>query len=144
MESKEHISWRMSRIRGKNTAPELSVRRLTFSMGYRYRLHCKEIIGRPDLVFKKRKKAIFVHGCFWHGHDAESCRIAHMPKSNSAYWQAKLERNAARDASVQQTLRHAGWDCLVIWECQLKDGENLATAIKMFLGQPQSKSSVRK
>ncbi|MGO7043311.1 very short patch repair endonuclease [Rhizobium acaciae] len=134
MESKEHISWRMSRVRGKNTAPELSVRRLIYSMGYRYRLHCKEIRGKPDLVFKSRQKAIFVHGCFWHAHDDENCKIAHMPKSNSAYWRAKLERNAARDAEIQRTLNDAAWRYLVLWECQLNDQERLAATLQTFLG----------
>ncbi|NKK71923.1 DNA mismatch endonuclease Vsr [Rhizobium leguminosarum bv. viciae] len=134
MESKEHISWRMSRVRGKHTTPELLVRRLIFSMGYRYRLHSKEIPGKPDLVFKGRRKVILVHGCFWHNHESDACKIAHAPKSNGAYWQAKLQRNRARDVAVRQMLIDAGWTCLVLWECQLKDEANLKATIQSFLG----------
>jgi len=136
METREHVSWRMSRIRGKDTKPELTVRRLAYAMGYRYRLHCKEVKGKPDLVFKGRRKAIFVHGCFWHSHESADCRIAHIPKSNSEFWRSKLDRNKSRDEMVQRALTDAGWTSLVIWECQLKNLETLAVAVRAFLDSP--------
>src|SRR5215472_3891233 len=105
----------MAAVRSKNTAPEMRVRRLAHSMGYRYRLHRRDLPGTPDLVFPSQKKIIFVHGCFWHQH---GCPGSHMPRSNEAYWAPKLERNRTRDAEHLEALKAAGWRCLVLWECE--------------------------
>ena len=112
----------MSHIRAKGMKPEILVRRLAHSMGYRYRLHRKDLPGKPDLANKKAKWAIFVHGCFWHQHADPGCKIARRPKSNREYWLPKLERNVTRDAEHQVQLRALGWDVLVIWECEVKAG----------------------
>ena len=124
-------SERMGRIKGKNTKPEMFVRRLTHRMGYRYRLHGKELPGHPDLVFAGRKKVIFVHGCFWHRH--ENCRLARLPKSRLDFWASKLEQNKARDEATMRALADKGWKVLVIWECELRDPEQLELRIRTFL-----------
>lgn len=129
----EHRSWTMSRIKAKHTKPEMLVRRLTHSLGFRYRLHSREVPGKPDLVFKKRRKAIFVHGCFWHRHGEPSCKLWRSPKSNLEYWGAKLERNVARDKFVQNELQTQGWHSLIIWECELKTPDAVAARIVEFL-----------
>ncbi len=121
----------MSRVRSKNTKPELQIRRLVWSLGYRYRLHSKKLPGRPDIVFPGRKKVIFIHGCYWHQHD--NCRQYRMPRSKLDFWLPKLEGNKKRDVFNQQMLREMGWDYLVIWECQLKDKEKVASRIVDFL-----------
>ena len=121
----------MAAIRSKNTKPEMLVRRLVHSMGYRYRLHRADLPGKPDLVFPTARKAIFVHGCFWHQH--ERCRGAHVPRSNAAYWKPKLERNRTRDAEHAKALESTGWQVLILWECELKDTELLRTRIVTFL-----------
>jgi len=107
----------MAAVRSKDTAPEMVVRRLLHSLGYRFRLHRRDLPGKPDIVFPGRKKVIFVHGCFWHQH--EECRGSHLPKSNTEYWTPKLLRNKARDASNLAKLKSAGWKCIVLWECEL-------------------------
>lgn len=124
----------MARVRGKNTRPEMIVRRLAHALGYRYRLHKKELPGQPDLVFASRHKAIFVHGCFWHRHADSACRLARLPKSHQDFWVAKLEANAARDIKNQEKLREMGWDVLVIWECELKGRASLQYRLESFLG----------
>jgi DNA mismatch endonuclease (patch repair protein) len=120
----------MRRIRSKGMLPELAVRSMVHRMGFRFRLHRKNLPGKPDLVFVSRRKVIFVHGCFWHAHD---CRIAHKPKSNADYWEPKLKRNQARDVRNLKALRAAGWKSLVIWECQVKKGSPVGTRIRKFL-----------
>lgn len=120
----------MRRIRSKGMLPELAVRSIVHQMGFRFRLHRKDLPGRPDLVFVSRRKVIFVHGCFWHAHD---CRIAHTPKSNAAYWGPKLERNKARDVRNIEALGAAGWKPLVIWECEIRSGRTLQKRIRAFL-----------
>jgi DNA mismatch endonuclease (patch repair protein) len=110
---------RMRRIKGKDTSPELAVRKLAFAAGYRYRLHAKGLPGRPDLVFPRLKLTLFVHGCFWHGH--EGCKTAHVPKTRSEYWKSKFLTNQLRDCRVQRELQEAGWSVLVVWECETKD-----------------------
>lgn len=129
--SPEERSERMSRVRHKNTKPELVVRRLVWSLGYRYRLHSRKLPGNPDLVFAGRKKVIFVHGCFWHQH--ENCRQYRMPRSKLDFWLPKLESNKLRDKRNQQLLREQGWDYLVVWECQLKDKTQVENNIISFL-----------
>lgn len=135
-ETEAHRSWTMSRVKSKDTSPEMIVRRLLHSMGYRYRLHGKKLPGKPDLVFAGRKKAIFVHGCFWHGHDCK--RGARIPSTRQDYWLAKVSRNRDRDARNVSSLEQAGWSVLVVWECELKDRVALAESLTQFLGGPSS------
>ena len=106
----------MRAVRSKDTTPELALRRMLHASGYRYRLHRKDLPGSPDVAFPGRRKAIFVHGCFWHGHDCK--RGARRPKDNADYWTAKLARNRARDASAQTALAAMGWETLTVWECE--------------------------
>lgn len=127
----ERRSWLMSRVRSKNTKPELTVRRLVFGMGYRYRLHSKNLPGKPDLVFPARRKAILVHGCFWHGH--EGCRLSRTPKSNADFWLAKIVSNRERDARIITELNALNWAVLTVWQCELKDPEAIAAKIHEFL-----------
>ena len=115
--TKEQRSAVMRRVRGKDTGPEMLVRRLLTALGYRYRLHRADLPGRPDIVFPGRRKAIFVHGCFWHGHDCRAGR--NRPASNASYWSVKLARTMARDERHGRELRQAGWTTLVLWECEI-------------------------
>ena len=124
-------SYTMSRIRSKDTGPELMVRKLVYSMGYRYRLHERALPGTPDLVFRGKKKVIFVHGCFWHRH--KCARGMQVPKSRVEYWSQKLERNRQRDVQNKHSLRDMGWEVLTVWQCQLKDLESLEKKIRRFL-----------
>ena len=130
--SAERRSQNMSRIRSKNTGPELIVRRTLRAMHVGYRIHDKRLPGRPDIVMKGRKKIILVQGCFWHQHDG--CIDGRRPKTRREYWDAKLDANLARDAHHQQALRESGWDVLVIWECQTKNQEALRDLLGTFLG----------
>ena len=131
--SKKRRSWNMQQIRSTDTSPELVVRKLTHHLGYRYRLHRKDLPGKPDLVFPARGKIVFVHGCFWHQHSSSRCKISRLPKSKTDYWTPKLQRNAERDRKNQRRLRRLGWRVLVLWECQIKDLERLARRIDRFL-----------
>ncbi len=121
----------MQRIKGRDTRPELRVRKLVHGMGYRYRLHRKDLPGKPDLVFAPRRKVIFVHGCFWHQH--RGCRAGRMPASNLDYWGPKLCRNLERDNMARTMLEQAGWDVLVVWDCETKDLEELSSRLDSFL-----------
>src|ERR1700733_1884015 len=112
-------STQMARVKSKDTGPELKVRRLVHRLGYRYRLHRNALPGTPDLAFPKRRKLIFVHGCFWHRH--ESCALARLPKSRADFWLPKLEGNKTRDARNVDSLVKMGWEALTIWECELND-----------------------
>lgn len=123
----------MRAVKGKDTAPEMTVRRLVHSMGYRYRLHRQDLPGKPDLVFRRLRRVIFVHGCFWHGHNC--ARGARMPKANHTYWQNKISRNRLRDASSAAALRSQGWSVAVIWECELKDMARIRARLTKFLSQ---------
>ncbi len=123
----------MRRIRSKDSAPEMIVRRLVHGMGFRYRLHNQKLPGRPDLVFSGRRKIILIHGCYWHHHDG--CAIAHVPKSNLAYWIPKLERNRLRDGENVKKLRALGWKVLTVWECQLKNQQQLKRRLQRFLAE---------
>lgn len=120
----------MRAVKSRDTKPEMVVRRAAHALGYRFRLHRKDLPGSPDLAFPRFKKAIFVHGCFWHGHDC--ARGARKPKTNAAYWEQKIARNKARDARVRGELAALGWESLTIWECELKRG-SLADPLKYFL-----------
>lgn len=129
--SEERRSYIMSSVGSKNTGPELSVRKLLHRMGYRYRLHKRELPGSPDLVFKRRKKAIFIHGCFWHGH---SCKYGKLPKSKNEYWGPKIGKNRERDEKNMKKLEVLGWAVLVIWQCELKEEEAVKERLVNFLG----------
>ena len=122
----------MSRIRGKDTKPEMAVRRLAHRMGYRFRLHRRDLAGSPDLVFPRRRKVIFVHGCYWHRHPG--CRFAFSPKSNVAFWTGKFAANVARDEQSFALLRENCWDPMVIWECETTDMAKLAATLSAHLG----------
>ncbi|TAU43901.1 DNA mismatch endonuclease Vsr (plasmid) [Rhizobium ruizarguesonis] len=125
----------MRAVKSKDTAPEMIVRRLVHSLGFRYRLHRKDLPGKPDLIFPARRKVIFVHGCFWHGHDCS--RGARKPKSNADYWHAKIARNVERDGRNNEALQKAGWDVMTVWECDTKvaDREGLAVRLDAFLNR---------
>jgi DNA mismatch endonuclease (patch repair protein) len=120
----------MAAVRSKDTKPEMTVRRLVHGAGYRYRLHRKELPGRPDLVFVSKRKIILVNGCFWHQHGP--CVASHLPRANREYWIPKLEANKKRDMKNLRALRRAGWKCLVIWECQIKGGNGLGRILKFL------------
>lgn len=122
----------MRAVKGANTKPELRVRKLLWSAGRRYRLNARELPGKPDIVFRQAKRAIFVHGCFWHGHDCK--RGARQPKANAGYWKAKIARNVARDANALGALKADGWRSLVLWECEMKDDAALSRRLARFLG----------
>lgn len=121
----------MARVRSRDTRPEMVVRRLIFSLGYRYRLHAKDLPGRPDLVFRNRRKVIFVHGCFWHRH--HNCALSRLPKSRQEFWIPKLKGNKERDDKNLGELRRRGWGVMTLWECQLSKPERLAGRIRRFL-----------
>ena len=124
----------MRRIPSAGTAPEMAVRRLVHSLGYRYRLRKKDLPGKPDLVFAPRRKVIFVHGCFWHQHTEPSCRIVREPKSNRGYWAPKLNRNKQRDVEHEDALGRAGWETLTIWECEIeRDVQSVEHKLRAFL-----------
>ncbi|RWE07705.1 MAG: DNA mismatch endonuclease Vsr [Mesorhizobium sp.] len=127
-EQRRHI---MQSVRQKNTGPEIAIRRALHAMGYRFRLHVKELTGKPDIVFPSRRKAIFVHGCFWHGHD---CTKGRLPKSREDYWGPKIAANKARDEQTMNKLKELGWDCMAVWQCETKDSERIVDKIKLFLG----------
>jgi DNA mismatch endonuclease (patch repair protein) len=122
----------MRRVRGRDTRPERQVRRLLTRMGLRYRLHRRDVPGNPDVAFIGRRVALFVHGCFWHGHDC--ARGARTPKANADYWIGKIARNRARDAEVLKRLAQARWRTVIVWECELKDEAALEARLKAELG----------
>ena len=127
-------SIRMSLIRSTDTKPELRVRKLLYRLGYRYRLHRRDLPGKPDLVFPGRSKVLFVHGCFWHAHDG--CKVANKPKTRSEFWNKKFLRNVARDKRNIGQLRGQGWHVYVVWECETRDATFLEARLARFLGHP--------
>lgn len=130
----ETRSYNMSRIKGKNTKPEMLVRRFLYSKGFRYKLHDKTLPGKPDIVLPKYKTVIFIHGCFWHGH--EGCRFFVVPKSRTEFWLTKIHRNKELDAKYNQLLKAAGWKIIEVWECELKeDAEAVFTKLLYRLGR---------
>ena len=131
----EQRSALMSRIRGVDTKPELVVRRALHAQGYRYRLHGRKLPGRPDLVFRKRRVVVFVHGCFWHRH--EGCPKSRLPKSRADYWRAKFESNVERDQRNERVLADDGWRVFVAWECEIEKDETLVERLMEFLGPPR-------
>ncbi len=123
----------MRRVRSTDTTPEMVVRKLAHSLGFRYRLHRKDLPGNPDLVFPSKRKIIFVHGCFWHGHE---CRRGNrIPKENRTYWIGKIQANVERDRKHMAALSAAGWKVLILWECEIRDKTALKETISEFLGQ---------
>ena len=126
-EQRRHI---MRSVKTKDTGPELSLRRALFAAGYRYRLHRKDLPGTPDIVFPGRKKVLFVHGCFWHGH---GCAKGRAPKSRLEYWGPKLEANRARDARNIERLKHMGWDVCTVWQCELADAVAVVHRLRAFI-----------
>lgn len=121
----------MARIKGENTEPEILVRRLVHSLGFRFRLHVDNLPGKPDIVLPRFQKVIFVHGCFWHGH--RRCSRSALPTSNVEFWRKKIEGNMTRDKRTMRELRRSGWDVLVVWQCQTKDIARLTRRLKSFL-----------
>lgn len=124
-------SERMSRVRAKDSKPEMQLRRLVHGLGFRYRLHARDLPGKPDLVLPRWRAVIFMHGCFWHRHPG--CALARLPKSKLDFWQTKLEANRQRDRLNQQRLRELGWRVLVVWECELKHLDRVARVVRDFL-----------
>lgn len=135
--SKEKRSYVMSKIRSKNTKPEILVRKYLFKQGFRFRVNVKRLSGTPDIVLRKYRSVIFVHGCFWHGH--ENCPVYVPPKTHSEYWLEKINRNRERDAKARAKIKAMGWNVIVIWECQLKPKvrqqtfEDLSHLLRVFL-----------
>lgn len=133
--SKEERTQRMRRVKCKNTKPELVVRQLLYSLGYRFRLHRQDLPGTPDIVFPGKRKVIFVNGCFWHWHEDPSCPYSRIPATNTPFWENKLSANRIRDRNKIKELRIAGWDCLTIWQCELRGvcKKKLISDLKCFL-----------
>lgn len=131
----ERRSATMRAVKSRDTKPEMRVRRLLHRAGYRYRLHAADLPGAPDIVFRGRRKAVFVHGCFWHGHDCR--RGARMPATNTEYWRRKIGRNVERHARNLETLAANGWAVLTLWECELRDATALRARLEAFLGAPR-------
>ena len=132
----------MARISSKDTKPEMAVRRLLHALGYRYRLHRRDLPGAPDVAFPGRNKAIFVHGCFWHRH--EGCRRTTTPATRKSYWEDKFQRNVLRDRKNLTDLRDMKWDCLVVWECETTDAPALARRLVSFLSGPEGAARLRR
>ena len=133
--SSERRSEIMRSVRNENTGAELAVRRVLFRLGYRYRLHRRDLPGSPDIVFLSRRKTIFVHGCFWHGHE---CSRGNLPSSNVDFWQAKIQRNRERDSRSEKQLRKDGWEVLTVWECEMKNDAALVKRVCRFLGKDRN------
>ena len=127
----EQRSRNMSAIKSKNTKPEIKVRKVLHSMGYRFRLHSKDLPGSPDIVLPKYKTIIFVHGCFWHRH--ENCKYASTPKTRKEFWENKFRANVKRDLEIQEKIKNIGWKYVVIWECEARNIESIEEKIKRFL-----------
>ena len=134
----EKRSRNMSHIKSRDTSPELIVRKLIHRLGYRFRLHRKDLPGKPDLVFLSKKKVIFVHGCFWHQHPDKKCLDSRLPKSNKDYWAPKLQRNKDRDKQAKKNLTRLKWKYIVIWECETTKSETLKNKIHKFLASTHS------
>lgn len=129
--AREKRSWIMSRVKGRDTKPEILVRSVIHRMGYRFRLHRRDLPGNPDIVLPRHGKVIFVHGCFWHGH--VRCSRSKRPTTNRGFWNEKLDRNVERDARVQRELRSMGWKVLVVWQCETRKPEKLLEKLERFL-----------
>ena len=128
--SRERRSWNMSRIRGENTRPERAVRSLLHRMGFRFRLHRRDLPGTPDIVLPKYRTVVFVHGCYWHRHPG--CRYAYTPKSRVEFWKTKFSQNVKRDVQVRSELETLGWNIVIVWECELRDSEALGERLRQI------------
>jgi DNA mismatch endonuclease (patch repair protein) len=128
----------MSRVKGRDTKPERIVRSLLHSLGYRFRLHRRDLPGKPDIVLPKYRKVVFVHGCFWHGH--ESCPRAARPTSNVEFWNTKIDSNIRRDQSAQEELAKLGWSCFIVWQCEMRDLAALTEKLESFLSNAKGTS----
>ena len=134
--TKEQRSRVMSRVKNKNTKPEVQVRSMLHRMGYRFRLHRRDLAGAPDIVLPRHRKAVFVHGCFWHNHD---CPRGKRPSTRTEFWNAKLDANIERDRANQKALEEKGWQVLTLWECEVKDSVYIQEKLRHFLeDDPQS------
>ena len=129
--TREKRSQIMSRVSSGNTKPEIAVRSLLHDLGYRFRLHRKDLPGKPDITLPKHKKIIFVHGCFWHGHTG--CSRSKRPLTNKEFWREKLDKNIERDKETVDALRELGWNVLIVWSCEVKDNDKLKTKLLSFL-----------
>ena len=129
--TKEHRSWNMSRIKNRNTLPEIAVRSMLHRLGLRFRLHRNDMPGSPDIVLPRFRTAVFVHGCFWHRH--KGCRFAYQPKSRVSFWTSKFENNVKRDREKHSALKQLGWRVLVVWECELKSPAKLKNRLERNL-----------
>ena len=132
-------SWNMSRIRSTNTKPEKIVRSILHSMGYRFRLHRRELPGEPDVVLPRYKTVIFIHGCFWHRH--QGCKYKTTPKTNSEFWKQKFMSNVKRDQKNQRRLRETGWNVIALWQCELRDVRNTALKLSKALKSVSGRGS---
>jgi len=128
--SEERRSWNMSRIRSKDTSPEIRVRSFLHRSGFRFRLHAHNLPGSPDIVLPKYRTIIFVHGCFWHRH--AGCKFAYTPKSRVEFWRSKFKQNIERDKSIKKLLKNLGWNVLTIWECEASDNSVLKSVVKVL------------
>lgn len=128
----------MQSVKRRDTGPEMAVRHLLYRAGYRYRLHVKGLPGSPDVVFTSRRKVVFVHGCYWHGH---GCRKGKLPKSRLDYWDEKIAANRARDARKESELQAGGWQVMSVWQCEIADMETLEQKLRSFLGEPKRRST---
>ena len=137
----ERRSWLMSRVRSRDTIPERVVRSLVHRLGYRFRLHRRDLPGTPDLVFPSRRAIIFVHGCFWHRH--QGCRKATVPSTRKEFWLQKFARTVNRDATVREALERAGWRVLIVWQCELRDIDALGSRVLAFLGHNEVRRQCR-
>ena len=137
----QHRSWNMSRIRGENTGPEIRVRKALHRMGYRFRLHRRDLPGRPDIVLPKYKTVLLVHGCYWHRH--EGCRFAYTPKTRPEFWQRKFQENVERDRKQLQALQALSWRVEVIWECETADPRLLQTRLTQVLSNRSPSSPTK-
>ena len=131
----------MSKVRGKNTAPEIALRKALHGRGFRFRVNVKTLPGTPDIVLPKWRTVLFVHGCFWHRH--EGCRFAYSPRSNEAFWQQKFSANIARDRKVANELDQLGWQFLIVWECALRDPIKLRESLQNYLGPSRHRTRGR-
>ena len=125
----------MRAVKSRDTDPEMRLRKMLHSMGFRYRLHCKDLPGKPDIVFPSMRKVVFVNGCFWHGHDC--ARGAKKPKTNREYWRDKITCNMKRDRGHNRELKALGWDVMTVWECELKELRKIGDKVSRFLNPPR-------
>ncbi len=137
----EQRSANMRAVRGKDTAPEVLIRSLLHRRGYRFRLHRKDLPGTPDIVFPAKQAVIFVHGCFWHGHD---CSRGHLPETNRSFWQQKITKNIERDSRAKMQLEAGGWKVLTVWQCQTKDKDNLVRSLSRLLERKRTVAATNK